>query len=477
MVFYMIGTIFKIMGIAMLAPLFISLGFGESVLPFVYTLIIFLGLGFALGPKRPKDQTMYAKEGIVVVCISWICISLIGCLPYIFSKEIPYFVNALFETVSGFTTTGSSVVNNVEALSKGILFWRSFTHFLGGMGILFILLVVMPKSESGAMHLLKVESGGPKVEKLTSKIKYTALILYAIYLVLMLVYFIFLLCGGVGWFDALTLSFSVAGTGGFTNYNNGILHFGSLYIEIITSVFMMMFAINFAIYFLIITGKFIQVLKNEELRTFIIIIFISIIFISLNIMNQVGGFGEALRQSSINILSIISCTGISSYDFSVWPAFSKVLLIMLTMLGGCAGSTAGGYKVTRLVSLTKISAFKIKSSVNPRSMAVLKIEGKPQDDSYISGIMFFTVIYFMVVCVSTLVMSIDPATDVTTSLTTTLFNFNNVGLGLGNTNANIIASLTGFSKVFLSFVMLVGRLDIIPILILFAPSTWRRRYA
>ncbi len=473
----MIGTIFKFLAVAMLFPLFVSLGFGESVLPFVYTLVIFLGLGFIIAPKSPKDRTMYAKEGVVVVCIGWICVSLIGCLPYIFSGEIPYFVDALFETVSGFTTTGSSVVNNVEILSKGILFWRAFTHFLGGMGILLIVLAIMPKSE-GAMHVLKAESAGPKVEKLTSKIRYTALILYAIYLVLMLVYFVFLLCGGVGWFDALTLSFSVAGTGGFTNYNNGILHFGSLYVEIVTTVFMALFAVNFAVYFLIITGRFMQVLRNEELRTFIIIIFVSILFISLNIMNQVGGFGEALRQSSINVLALMSTTGISSYNFALWPAFSQVLIVILTMLGGCAGSTAGGYKITRLVSLSKISMFKLKSSINPRSMAALKIEGKTQDDNYIGNIMFYTVIYFMIICLSTLIMSIDPATDITTSLTTSLFSFNNVGMGLGNVGGvNVIAAASGFSKIFLSFIMLVGRLEIIPLFIIFAPSTWRRRYA
>ena len=478
MVFNTMGNILKIMGCLMLFPLFVCLGYKESVLPFVYTILIFIGLGFIISPKSPKDRTMYAKEGIVIVSLSWLVVSLIGCLPYIFSGEIPYFVDALFEMVSGITTTGSTVVNNVEIMSKGILFWRTYTHFIGGIGILVVVLAVMPKSEASSLHLLKAESAGPSVGKITSKIKTTALILCAIYSVLTLICFVFLLCGGIGWFDALTTAFSIAGTGGFSNYNNGILHFNSLYIEIISTVFMFLFSINFTIYFLLLTGKLIQVLKSEELRTFTIIVFVSILVISLNIMSKVGGFAEALRESSLTVVSIISTTGITAYNYVLWPSLSQVIILGLMMLGACAGSTAGGYKASRLVSLTKLSFYRTKSIINPRSMSVLKVEGKVQDEKYANSIMIYTILYIIITCVFTLIMCTDISLNFESALSSVITCFNNVGPGLGSLGpVNTFAELNGFSKVILSFLMLLGRLEIFPLLALFSPSTWKRRYA
>ncbi len=478
MTFYIIGNIMKLMAIFVLIPLFVALGFGESVLPFVWTILIFLAVGFILAFKSPKDRTMYTKEGIVIVCLAWVMIALIGCLPYIFSGEIPYFIDAFFEMVSGITTTGSSVVLSVEALSKGIGFWRIFTHFIGGMGILVFVIAIMPKSEASSIHLLKAESAGPTVSKMTSKIKTTALILYGLYYGLTLICFLMLLCGGLNWYDAITLAFSIAGTGGFSNHSAGLLYFNSLYVEMVATVFMFLFAVNFALYFLILTGKFIQAIKNEELRTFIIIILIAIVSLALVINNNVGGFGTALRQAFVTVISTISTTGITAYDYTLWPTYAHALVLFLMVIGGCAGSTSGGFKVIRLLSLSKITFHKTRSTINPRSVNVLKIEGKAQDDNYINGIIFYAVIYVVVVVISTLLLSFDPALTFSEAISSTITSLNGVGPGLGNVGpAGNYASLSVLSKLVMPTVMFLGRLEIFPLLVMMSPSTWRRRPA
>ncbi len=478
MTFYVLGNILKIVAGLLLIPMFVALGYGESVLPFVWTILMFLGVGFACGIKSPKDRTMYTKEGIVIVGLAWILISAIGCMPYVFSGNIPYYFDAFFELVSGITTTGASVVNNVEGLLKGINFWRTFTHFIGGMGILVFVLAVMPKSEASSIHLLKAESAGPSVGKITSKIKTTALILYGLYSGMMLICFVMLLCGGLNWYDALTLSFSISGTGGFSNYSAGLLHFNSLYVEIVATVFMLLFSVNFALYFLILTGKFMQVIKSEELRTFILIVLAPMVSIAIGITSQVGDFWTGLRQSSVTVASIISTTGIAAYDFGLWPTFTQAILIGLMLIGGCAGSTAGGFKVSRVVSLSKISFYKTRSTINPRSVNVLRIEGKPQDDNYINSILFYTVMYVLVICIFTLILSFDPALNFEGAITATLSGFNNVGPGLGVVGpSQNYAMLTGFSKTMMSMLMLFGRLEIFPLLVMMSPNTWKRRPA
>ncbi len=476
MTFYLLGNILKVMGVLTLLPLFVAWGYGESVLPYVWTILIFVGVGFLFGFRSPKDRTMYTKEGIVIVGLAWILVSAIGCLPYAFSKNIPYYIDAFFELVSGITTTGSSVVNNVEILEKGINFWRTFTHFIGGMGILLFVMAIMPKSEASSIYLLKAESAGPSVSKLTSKIKKTALILYGLYSGMMILCFIMLLFGGLNWYDALTLAFSISGTGGFSNYSAGLLHFNSLYVEIIATLFMILFSINFAMYFLLLTGKFKQILKSEELRTFILIVFVAMLAIAIGIISKVGDFWTGLRQSSVTVASIISTTGIAAYDYSVWPTFIQVIVIGLMFMGGCAGSTAGGFKISRVVSLSKISFYKTRSTINPRSVNVLKIEGKAQDDNYINSILFYTVMYVLVLCIFTLILSFDPALNFEGAASSAITGLNNVGPGLGVVGpTQNYAMLTGFSKVMMSALMLFGRLEIFPMLLMFSPNTWKRR--
>lgn len=474
MVFYTIGRIFLIMGGFLLIPMFVAIGYGESVLPYVYTILIFMVSGILMSIKKPKDGT-FQKEAVVSIGLSWIFVSLIGALVYIFSGTIVSFVDALFEMVSGITTTGATILIDIEGLPRGISFFRCFTNWIGGMGILVFLLAIMPKGEQGGIHLLRAESSGPNVGKMTTKLSTTARVLYLIYIGLTLLQFCILLIGGLDWFNAATLSFSTAGTGGFAPTNMSIASYNSIFVEMVVACFMFIFSINFGLFFLYFIGKGLTALKSEEFWTFFIIVALSTILIAVNITSTVGNFWTALRYSVFEVSSTASATGFASADYNSWPAFSQSLLMVVMIIGGCAGSTAGGLKVSRLVGLTKASFVKVKQTLNPRKVYAVRVEGKTQEEGYINSLFFYFAVYIFILLLFTVVCSLDKNLSFGSSLSACIATFNNAGPGIDAVGPmSNYAGLAGWTKTVLSMLMLTGRLEIFPMLILFIPSTWRR---
>ena len=475
MVFHTIGQIFKIMGFFVLIPMFVAIGYGEAILSYIYVALIFFGAGFALAFKKPKNNSIYSKEAVVSIGLAWIAVSLIGSLLYIFSGTIVGFVDAFFEMVSGITTTGATILTDIEGLPRGISFFRCFTNWIGGMGILVFLLAIMPNSEKGGMHLLRAESPGPNVGKMTSKLSTTARILYLIYIGLTLLQFLVLLIGGLDWFNAITLSFGTAGTGGFAPTNMSIASYNSVFVEMVVAAFMFIFSINFGLFYLYFIGKGLSALKSEEFWTFFIIIAVATLLIALNITSTVGNFWTALRYAVFEVSSAGSSTGYASADYNLWPAFSQSMLIVVMMVGGCAGSTAGGLKVSRLVGVTKASYVKVKQTLNPRKVFSVKVEGRPLEDSYVGSLFFYFAVYMFILIIFTLICSLDSNLTFGSSFSACVATFNNAGPGL-----DIVGPMSNYSmlawwtKMIYSMLMLTGRLEIFPMLILFMPSTWRR---
>lgn len=471
-----IGKLLKFMGLAILIPMVVALIYRENILPYIFMIAIYEAVGFLLSIKKSKDSRMYAKEATISIALSWIIISLLGALLYVMSRAIPSYTDAVFEMVSGITTTGSSILADVESLPKGILFYRNYTVFLGGIGILVFLVALTSNENSNGLNLYRAESAGPNVQKMTSKLKDTALITFAVYVCLTLIEITCLLISGIPIFDAVTVSFATAGTGGFSPTNQSIISYGNMTAEIIITVFMIIFSINLAVYFFIVTGKFASAFKNEELWVFLGIFVLATILITFNISSTVGDFWTALRYSSFETASSISSAGFTAADFNNWPAFSQCLIFMLMIMGGCAGSTAGGLKVIRILALTKSSKQKIYKTVNPRKIMNVKIDGKIQDENYLNGIYFYFYVYTIIFMIGSLIMCLDPALRIQDALFSIASAFNNVGPGLGVIGpVGNYGMLTGFSKWFLSAIMLIGRLEIFPILILFMPSNYRIR--
>lgn len=457
----------------LLLPLFVSLGYKEaSALSFVLTIGILLITSIILVFKKPQNTKIYAKEGFVIVGLSWIVMSLFGALPFFISGEIPNYIDALFETISGFTTTGASILTNVETMGKGMLFWRSFTHWIGGMGVLVFVLAILPNSET-SMHLLRAESPGPQVGKLVSKVKFTARILYGIYIVMTLIQIIFLICGGMPLFDSIVNSFATAGTGGFGIKNDSIGGY-SVYSQVVIGIFMLLFGINFNIFYLFLIKEAKQALKSEELRWYLGIVFASVIIIALNIYSSVGSFQVALKDSFFQVSSIITTTGFATTNFDLWPTLSKTILVILMFVGACAGSTGGGIKVSRIVILFKSIKREIKNLLHPKSISVIRFEQKPLDEVVVRSVTNYFALILMLFVVALLIVSIDGFSFLT-NFSAVAACINNIGPGLdivgpiGN-----YSSFSYLSKIVLSLSMLIGRLEIFPILMLFNPSTWKR---
>lgn len=473
MIFYTIGRMLNLIGFTVLFPMIVAIAYSEPVLPYIIEFCIFEAIGLIFAFKKPKNSIIYTKEATVSIALAWIFIGLLGAILYVISGAIPSYTDAVFEMVSGITTTGSTILAVVETLPKGILFFRSFTNLLGGIGILVFILALSTNGSANAIFFLKAESTGPSKGKMTNKTQNSALITYLIYFGLTLICFISLLISGLDWFNALCMACSTAGTGGFAPTNLSVISYNNLAAEIIMTVFMYIFAINFGLYFLMLTGKFLSAIKNEEFLTFTGLFVISIILITLNITSTVGDFWTALRYASFEVATSISDCGFAVADINLWPAFSQTLLLLLMIVGGCAGSTAGGLKVSRFLGLVKSSKHKISQTVNPRKVLNIKIDGKIQDESYVNSLFFYFAVYIAILLGGTLVISLDPALDFGTSFSAMVAIFNNAGPGLGIVGpVGNFSTLSHLTKWFLSFIMLLGRLEIFPFLILFMPSTW-----
>ena len=477
MVFNTLGKALLIEAILLLFPMFVGVLYQENT--FISYLLPILGLilvGAPLSFLRVKDKSIYAKEGFVIVDMAWIALSLVGALPFVISGQIPNYVDALFETVSGFTTTGASILSDVEALSKSILFWRSFTHWIGGMGVLVFVLAVLPADCSGAMHVFRAESPGPTVGKLVSKLSYTARILYTIYFVMTFLETVLLLFGGLSFYDALLHAFSTAGTGGFGLYNDSVAHYDSVYVEMVIATFMLLFGVNFNVYYLILIKQVGKAIKSEELFYYLSMVVVATLLIAFNILSQVASCGQALRYSFFQVTSISSTTGFYTADFDKWPTFSKAIILLLMVVGASAGSTGGGMKVTRIALLIKSSFKQLKRLVNPRSVVSISFEKEPVPTEVERNVRTYFVLWALVAVSCFLLLTLDPnVNDLMSNLSATLACIGNIGPGLNLLGPTCNFGIyTPFSKILLSFVMLVGRLEIFPMLILFVPRTWKR---
>ena len=467
-------------GVLMLPPLGISLYCGEmaAVNGFLISIVVALGISVVLFRLcRSAPSAFYAKEGFVCVAASWIGLSLVGCLPFWISGEIPKFVDAFFEIVSGFTTTGASIVPVVEDLSKGILYWRSFSHWVGGMGVLVFLLAIVPSGERGTgftMHLLRAESPGPDVGKLVPQMRKTAAILYIIYCVLTVVNMLFLLAGGMSLFESVCHAFGTAGTGGFGIKNDSLAGY-SPYLQNVTTVFMILFGINFSCYYLLLIKRWKNVWKDEELRLYLGIILGSILLIVLNTRGFYGTLEETVRHAAFQVGSIITTTGYATVDFDQWPSFSKTILLMLMVIGASAGSTGGGFKCIRVLLLFKILRRNIRQILNPRKVMVVRNNGKAVDEKVLANTNAYLAAYVVIIIISTLLISLD-GFGFETNLSAVLACFNNIGPGMAAVGPTCnFAAYSVFSKIILSINMLAGRLEIFPILILLSRSAWTRR--
>ena len=477
MVAYLLGRIMLIMAVLMCLPFLIaSFGQEDTWLGFLIAIISQLLLGFICSIKKPKNKEFYAKEGFVIVALVWLLTSLFGALPFYLSGEIPSYVDAFFETVSGFTTTGASILNDIESLSYSTLFWRSFTHWIGGMGVLVFVLAVLPKSHaSQSIHLMRAEVPGPQVGKLVSRMRGTARILYGIYIVMTLAEILCLRIAGLPWFDSILNAFSTAGTGGFSIKNASIAAYNSAAVDYIITVFMLLFGINFTLFYLILTGHALQAIKSEELRWYAGIVGVATIVITFNIMPQYEGFWESFRYAFFQVGSIITTTGFITADFAKWPDLSQTVLMLLLFMGACAGSTGGGFKISRVIILIKASFRELRQQIRPRAVTTLTLEGRALEDKTVYGVLSYLSIYIFVFVVSHLLVSMDQVTYLTgfTAVATCL---NNVGPGLeGVGPVENFSYFSNFSKIILSADMLAGRLELLPILTLLSPMTWRHR--
>ena len=470
-----IAQILAIEGVFMLPALILGLVFGETTAmwSFVYTIAAIAVTVLALSLLcRGAPSAFYAKEGLVCVGISWIVLSLYGCLPFWISREIPAFIDAFFEIVSGFTTTGSSILTDVEALSKCLLYWRSFSHWLGGMGVLvFLLAFTGEKGKGFTMHLLRAESPGPDVGKLVPKMRATATILYVIYIGMTVLDFIFLISGDMPVFDAVCTAFGTTGTGGFGIKNDSLASY-SPYIQNVTTVFMLLCGVNFSCYYLLLLGNVRSVFKDEELRLYLSIVATAIALIVLNLRGFYGTLEETVRHAAFTVGTLISSTGFATTDFELWPSFSKSILMVLMLIGACAGSTGGGLKVARLMLLLKSLGRNIQQTLRPRRVQMVRNNGKPMDEKVLANTNAYFAAYFIIIFVSFMLISLD-GFSITTNFTAVLACFNNMGPGLEAVGPTCnFSAFSTFSKLILCLDMLAGRLEIFPILILFSKNTW-----
>ncbi|MBR1562739.1 MAG: TrkH family potassium uptake protein [Ruminococcus sp.] len=472
---FILGHVLVIEGLLMLLPCAVALFYGEGVgVWYLLSAALAFALGMLLRLRKPKSTVFYLKEGCMTTALSWLMLSFFGCLPFWLGGEIPSFTDAMFETVSGFTTTGASILSDVESLSHAALFWRSFTHWIGGMGVLVFLLAIIPMSGGGGsnMNLMKSESPGPSVGKLVPKIKATARLLYIIYLAMTVLEFILLLFGKMNVFESMCTAFGTAGTGGFGFRNDSFASF-SPYIQWVVTIFMILFGVNFNFYYFMLYRQFKKALLMEEVRYYFIIIILAITVIFANILDMTAGIADAIRQSSFQVASVITTTGFSTVDFNMWPSLSKTILVLIMFCGACAGSTGGGMKVSRFIILFKSMGKELNSYIHPKSIQKIKLDKKPVEHEVVRATNAFVVAYLIVYVVSLVIIALD-GRDLITTFTSVAATINNIGPGLELCGP---AANFGFfstpSKFVLMFDMLAGRLEIFPMLLLFYPGAWK----
>lgn len=471
MVSYTMGKILNVVGLFMLLPVIVGFIYKEThvISTFGIPMFITLAAGILMTLKPPKDKSVFSMEGFVSVAASWVMMSIIGALPFVISGEIPKFADALFETVSGFTTTGATILSDVESMSKSCLFWRAFTHWMGGMGVLMFVLALASSNDTRTMHMMRAECPGPTVGRLVSRTNMSSRILYGIYLALTLSEIILLMLGGVPLYDAVIHACSSAGTGGFSIWSDSIGHYNSVYVEMVVAVFIILFGVNFNLYYYILIKRFSLAFKDEEVRTYLGIIVFATVVITLNTMKLYDSAGDTLRHTFFMVASTITSAGFSTTDTAQWPVFSQSLLLILMFVGSCAGSTGGGTKVSRVIILIKTGIKELKYIVNPRAVAAVKMDGKAVEKDVVRGVSNYYILFVMIWVISFLLVTLDKySIEETASAVTTCIN--NIGFGVGRFGpTGCLGGLNAFSKVVLSFDMLIGRLEIYPLILLFAP--------
>ncbi len=470
-----LGKILMTEAMLMVPSLIVSLIYGDGdAMYFIGTIAFAAIAGFILSCVKAPERKMGSRDGYCIVALAWIIICIIGAVPLFLTGQFRSYWSALFEIVSGFTTTGASVLSNPEYLPHGVLFWRSFTHWVGGMGVLVFVLMIMPMENENSMHLIRAEVPGPVAGKLVPRMKKTSIILYGIYTAMTIILVVLLLFGGMNVFDAFATAFGTAGTGGFATSSAGIAGYDSAYIEIVLGIFMLLFGVNFNAYYLILIKRFTDALKIEEIQWYFGIVGVSVIAITINICHSLSAVSVSLRQAFFQVSSIITTTGFATVDFDKWPEFSRHLLVLLMIIGACSGSTGGGIKVSRVIVMVKSFFTEIRHIINPSSVTAVRTNGKPMDKETLIAVRVYAASYFILICLFTLVISLN-GLDFTTNLTAVLSCFNNIGPGL-----NLVGPMSNFScyadwaQVILSVAMLTGRLEIFPMFMLFSKSVHRR---
>lgn len=470
---YILGYVLKIEGLLLILPCFVAAVYNETEGFYYLAVGIFCMLfGMLLSNRKPENSVFYLKEGCVATALSWIFLSVFGAMPFFLTREIPSYVDALFETISGFTTTGASILSDVEALSHCTLFWRSFTNWIGGMGVLVFLLAIVPMTGGSHMNLMKAESPGPSVGKLVPKVRHTARILYLIYLGMTVLQFILLICGGMSIFDAINTSFATAGTGGFGLKNDSFAGY-SPYLQWVVTIFMILFGVNFNAYYLILFRDFKKAFSMEEVRCYFIIILVSVGIIFAELVQSSASAFKALTDAAFQVGSIITTTGFATTDFNLWSQTSKTILVILMFIGGCAGSTSGGIKVSRFIIWVKSLGKELYSYIHPKSIKKIKMEGKVVEHEVVRATNVYIITFVLIFTVSVLAVSIE-GKDLVTTFTAVAATLNNIGPGLEAVGpTQNFGHFTVFTKFVLMFDMLAGRLELFPLLILFHPTLWK----
>lgn len=474
---YVLSNLFKLLICLFFFPLIVSIYYQEgyrAYFSFIVPMLILLLLIYKFSGAEPEDQTFFSKEAMVIVSLSWLLVSFFGALPFVISGYIPNFIDAFFESVSGFTTTGASIVNDIESFSQSLIFWRSFTHFVGGMGVLVLVLAILPKGNNKALYIMRAEVPGPSVGKLVAKMSYNSRILYIIYLGIVFILIVLLMLGGMNFFDACIYAFGTAGTGGFSSKATSIAYYNSKYIEYILSFGMLACSLNFNLFYLLLLRNFKQVFKSEETKFFLSVVLIAIVLICLNLYSNYDSLEKLFRDVFFTVSSIVSSTGYSTADYDTWPLFSQTIILFLMFMGGCAGSTAGGFKVARVLIIVKKAVMEFKKIGHPNKIINIKLDGKTLDKEMIEGTNTYLILYIVTFIALLLVVSLE-ADNFITAFSSVATTFNNIGPGLAAVGPTQNFSFySNFMKIILSLSMLLGRLEIIPLLILVSPRIYKK---